>query len=244
MKLFLLLSACIMACTSFGQNISFYDQRMQPVKEKDASHLLVQQKNANKYIQILYNKLGPRISEEAFAEKAGKIRDGKCLYYKPSGALDSSGNYAAGAQDGVWRFYAENGDVVEEKNYSKGTLLSDTTFSGSWNEVRQELLSGQIKVEPQLGDGQKDWSMYLMRNLRYPANAQQLNTTGRVMVQFIVDEDGKILEPYIRRSAAYLLDEEALRLIRDSPRWHPASKDGMAVQAHKLQSITFQLYTK
>ena len=244
MKPFLLLCACIMATASSGQSISFCDQNMQPANKKDASCLLVQQKEESKYVRVLYNKSGPRISKETFAEKAGKIRDGKCLYYKPSGSLDSSGNYVAGVQDGMWRFYAENGDVIEEKNYSKGILLDDTTFSGGWNEARQELLSGQIETQPRLGEGEKDWTMYLIRNLRYPADAQQLNTTGRIMVRFTVDENGRILEPDISRSAAYSLDEEALRLIRESPRWHPASKDGLAVKAHKFQPITFSVSLK
>ncbi|MBE7169476.1 MAG: TonB family protein [Williamsia sp.] len=246
MKLIFLLIASLAISSVFGQGKetkSFLDENKQPVREKDASYLVIWQKNkkAGKYCKTLYNIQGPRISKENFADPEGRIREGKCLYYKSTGALDSSGNYKAGVQEGLWYFYAENGDVARAKKYNNGALINDTLFTEGWNESVQPASSGHSTTEARLAEGDQGWTRFLLRNLRYPLEAQQLRITGRIMLQFIVDENGNVLEPDIRKSTAYSLDEEALRLIRISPPWSPASKDGIGVSSYKLQPIIFRL---
>jgi len=67
---------------------------------------------------------------------------------------------------------------------------------------------------------------------------------GDVRLKFIVETDGSITETEIDRSVEYSLDEEALRIINQSQKWIPASKDGRKVRSYKRQPINFRLTTR
>ena len=66
-------------------------------------------------------------------------------------------------------------------------------------------------------------------SFQYPARAQGPNAKGMVWLEYLVDQQGNIQRPEINQSAEYSLDEEAWRLIKKSPAWVPATRDGKAV---------------
>ena len=66
--------------------------------------------------------------------------------------------------------------------------------------------------------------------------AQTEGIQGRVTVQFIVDEDGHIIEPNIVGSIEPSLDNEALRLIKMLSQWKPGTLKGKAVKAAMKQT--------
>lgn len=68
-------------------------------------------------------------------------------------------------------------------------------------------------------------SNFIIENLRYPAQAAENGIEGKVLVQFIVDKDGKITEPKIVRPVDPDLEAEAIRLVRSMPDWIPATDD-------------------
>ncbi len=88
--------------------------------------------------------------------------------------------------------------------------------------------------------GTKAWTLYLMKNLTYPEDAQRKNITGTVIVQFQVDEKGKVSE-VMALSGPEQLKKEGIRLIKHSPRWIPAMKNGEKVRSFKTQQISFRL---
>lgn len=88
--------------------------------------------------------------------------------------------------------------------------------------------------------GNQGWMMYLMRNLTYPLAAQNRQITGTVVVQFVVDKKGKVSE-VMAISGPEMLQKEGIRLIKHSPRWIPAMKDGEKVRSYKTQQIIFKL---
>ncbi len=84
-----------------------------------------------------------------------------------------------------------------------------------------------------------DIDAYLNLHLTYPTGAAQRRISGRVIVDFIVDETGAVKNPYVFKSADYELDAEALRVVRSMPGWVPGNKDGKNVPAHYLIPIAF-----
>ncbi len=62
---------------------------------------------------------------------------------------------------------------------------------------------------------------------------------GRFKVQFVLDTAGKTTNIYLRKSAEFVLDEEGLRVIRNSPLWQPAFQNGRKVKAYRTQPFTF-----
>jgi len=67
-----------------------------------------------------------------------------------------------------------------------------------------------------------DINSYVAKNVVYPKKAYENGKQGRVIVQFIIDSTGNVIEPKVFRSVCEELDNEALRVVRQMPRWIPA----------------------
>lgn len=201
----------------------------------------VHQTKENNYVWLTYNMFGPRISELSYTGKEGKILNGQCFYYHANGMLDSSGNYVNGAPNGEWGFFNEEGRTIRVKNYDNGLVVKDTLYAGRKADTTAKNLPVPGEVESSFAGGPKGWAQYLNKNFTYPKRAESAKVSGRIVLQFIVDQSGKVQEPEIFKSAEYSLDEEALQIIRKSPNWVPASKDGKVLKSYKRQPISFQL---
>ena len=76
----------------------------------------------------------------------------------------------------------------------------------------------------------------------YPRDAIRRNLQGTVMLQVLVDVDGKPLEVTVQRSSGHgVLDREAVRHVMRNWTFRPAMKDGRAVQATGIVPIDFRL---
>lgn len=82
---------------------------------------------------------------------------------------------------------------------------------------------------------------FLSKNLRYPDAAREQGEEGKVMLEFVVHEDGHIGQPRILRSAGKALDAEALRVLSLMPAWNPGMQGGKAVKVYFVLPITFRL---
>jgi protein TonB len=96
-----------------------------------------------------------------------------------------------------------------------------------------------VDEQPEPVGGLKAFYDYIEKNLRYPEEAKQKNISGRVVVKFIVDENGKLTDPQIVRSLCEPCDAEALRLIKEAPPWKPGKKDGKVVKVEVTRPINF-----
>ncbi|GAT64243.1 energy transducer TonB [Paludibacter jiangxiensis] len=92
---------------------------------------------------------------------------------------------------------------------------------------------------PQFRDG--DVSEYLKQHIRYPAAAVEQGIQGRVIVQFIVNRFGKVIDPQVVRGVDPSLNEEALRVVRNMPRWKPGRQRNQAVNVKYTLPIPFWL---
>ena len=94
---------------------------------------------------------------------------------------------------------------------------------------------------PQFSGGDSQLMNFISSNLRYPAQAQREGIQGRVMVQFVVDKDGKVKNTKVLRSLNFEMDEEAQRVIRLMPNWIPGEQKGEKVAVYFVLPITFKL---
>lgn len=90
----------------------------------------------------------------------------------------------------------------------------------------------------------KKMTQFMSENLKYPKEAEELGIEGKVFVQLTIDETGKIGQVEIKRGVESRLNEEALRVVWQMPRWKPAQKDGKAVSAQLTLPIHFDLPIK
>jgi TonB family protein len=93
----------------------------------------------------------------------------------------------------------------------------------------------QMPVFP--GDIQK----FIKENLKYPDSSLNAGIEGRVVVQFVVKEDGSLANATVVRGVNVELDHEALRLISIMPRWQPGRQGGKPVDVMFTLPITFRI---
>lgn len=98
-----------------------------------------------------------------------------------------------------------------------------------------------VDVAPEFIGGQKEFAKYVSTAIKYPAAARQNNIQGKVYLSFIVEKDGQINDVKIKQGIGGGCDEEALRILRNSPKWKPGLIKDVPVRTFYLLPITFQL---
>ena len=94
---------------------------------------------------------------------------------------------------------------------------------------------------PSFPGGQKALMEFMGKNIKYPTVSQETGVQGKVIVQFVVDKDGSIINPTVVRSIDPYLDKEALRVIKSMPKWKPGMQRGKAVRVKYTVPVTFKL---
>ena len=82
---------------------------------------------------------------------------------------------------------------------------------------------------------------YLSKNLHYPEKARKHNVEGRVIVKFVVGEDGSISDCTLVKGISKDCDKEALRVVRAMPPWKPGMNKGIPVKVYYNLPIVFKL---
>ena len=96
--------------------------------------------------------------------------------------------------------------------------------------------------KPSFNGGDIDeFAKWINARLVFPEKAKEEGITGRVMVQFIVLEDGSVSNVRVIKSAHPILDKEAVRLVSSSPKWEPGMVDGKPVNVAMTHSVSFML---
>ncbi|MBE9463431.1 TonB family protein [Dyadobacter subterraneus] len=85
----------------------------------------------------------------------------------------------------------------------------------------------------------RDMENYFYSQIKYPIEALVENIQGKVKVSFIVDEGGNIRDAEIIEGLGYGLDEEALRVVENMPKWNFAIKNGKPAAVRMTMGIDF-----
>lgn len=98
-----------------------------------------------------------------------------------------------------------------------------------------------VEQMPSFPGGISGLRTYLNQNIRYPAEAQETCAQGRVVVSFVVGKDGHISDVTVLRSVDPSLDKEAVRVVRNMPRWTPGKQGGEPVRVRYNVPVSFRL---
>lgn len=96
-------------------------------------------------------------------------------------------------------------------------------------------------VVEQMPEFNGDIVAYLSKHVSYPEMARENNIQGRVVVRFVVNEDGSIAGASIIKGIGGGCDEEAIRVISAMPKWKPGKQNGQAVKVFFQVPIMFTL---
>lgn len=86
----------------------------------------------------------------------------------------------------------------------------------------------RIDMQPPmfLEGGLEKFAYYVASNVQYPKRLKDEYARGRVNVSFTVDTDGRIVDIKVLSSPFYEFSEEAVRVVKNSPKWTPGYKNG------------------
>ena len=123
--------------------------------------------------------------------------------------------------------------------------VSGPVMAGPPAPVQEESDEGEIfevvEQNPAFPGGDAELMKWLQKNLKYPASAQENGIQGRVLVQFVVNKDGSIVDPKVLRSVDPALDKEAMRVVTAMPKWTPGKQRGKTVRVKFTLPVTFRL---
>ena len=94
---------------------------------------------------------------------------------------------------------------------------------------------------PEFPGGERKLYDYLNSKLKYPEDARESRIQGLVLVDFTIDKDGSITDVQIRSSVFKSLDEEAIRVIANMPKWKPGELDQKPIRVSYTLPVRFRL---
>ena len=94
---------------------------------------------------------------------------------------------------------------------------------------------------PEFPGGELAMRKYLADHVQYPEIAKENGLSGKVFVQFVVNQKGEIENVKIARGVDPALDKEAMRVVQSLPKWKPGSQLGKPVRVSFTVPINFQL---
>ena len=100
---------------------------------------------------------------------------------------------------------------------------------------------GQVEEKPKFQDGEPNaFIRWIYSELKYPEQAVQENLEGKVVMQFTISKDGSVKNVKVMRSTHPSFDEEAVRVIKSSPKWEPAKVKGEPVDIVYTMPVVFK----
>ncbi len=134
----------------------------------------------------------------------------------------------------------ETVDFSAEDDASQRVVVQAPVAAPVEEEEEQQIFVVVEKM-PEFPGGEEAMRRYLARNIRYPLIAQENGIQGRVICQFVVNADGKIVDVQVVRGVEASLDAEAVRVIQSMPSWTPGKQGGKSVRVKYTLPIRFKL---
>lgn len=148
--------------------------------------------------------------------------------------VDSVGNRMIGAHDNA----GHPDGLVADNGQPDGEGTKPTTEP---NGVELDKPAGPVRIVEQMPEFSGNINEYLQNHLQYPELARANSKQGRVVIQFVVNEDGAITNTEVIKSVDKSLDAEAMRVVSGMPRWKPGKQNGVAVKVYYMLPVTFTL---
>ena len=121
----------------------------------------------------------------------------------------------------------KTGKITAESSTSK------KEFTGKVYDIVEQM--------PSFPGGAAELMKWLSSHVQYPAIAIESCIEGTVIVAFIVEPDGSVSNAKLVRSVDPCIDQEALRVVRQMPKWIPGKQNGVAVRVKYNVPVIFKL---
>ena len=125
----------------------------------------------------------------------------------------------------------EQNEVIEE--YIAPEVVEDDV-------VEQEIFK-IVEEMPSFPGGEQKLMEFVGKNIKYPQIARETGIQGRVFVNFVVEPDGSVSNVSVLRGIGGGCDEEAMRVVKNMPKWKPGKQRGKPVRVQYMLPVNFKL---
>lgn len=153
---------------------------------------------------------------------------------------------AAVAKADIIKIVEDDADIEEDimvstEDQVEWVDLDEVDYIEVEPEPEEEEIFMVVEDAPEFPGGINALLEYLKKNIKYPAICRDNNIQGRVIVSFVVNKDGKIVDPEVVKGVNPSLDKEALRVISTMPNWKPGYQRGKPVRVKYSVPVNFRL---
>lgn len=132
--------------------------------------------------------------------------------------------------------------ILDDTEADQDDAIQIVDFGDEEEQVNEQEVFFVVEDMPTFqGQSSDAFRIYIQQNLKYPIIAQENGISGRVFVQFDVNEKGDITNVVVVRGVDPSLDKEAVRVVKSSPKWTPGKQRGRPVRVRFTFPIVFQL---
>jgi len=162
------------------------------------------------------------------------VKESENQYYITISRMEGNtkGNTHASVDSITSSFITIPNDTVVASNNKLG-------FSESDNDSKSPYRA--LDIIPEYKYGLNKLHEFILKNLKYPSAARNTGIEGKVIVKFVIGENGNLINFTILRRVGYGCDEEAIRLIKLTSPWNPAKLDGKPVKCEYSLPIIFSI---
>ena len=107
--------------------------------------------------------------------------------------------------------------------------------------ANEDTIYGKVDKNAEYPGGTEALMKFIMTNLKYPETCRKEGIQGRVVIKFVVNTDGSIVDMEENRSPHADLTAEAMRVIKMMPKWTPATVGGKTVRSRFFLPVMFWL---
>lgn len=203
------------------------------LKGREIGNRIEWYENGNKKLEGEYiedEKKSKRLKTNQFWNKEGKqiVINGNGEYEFNSEYTFQSGKIKDGFNDGVCIYNDKKKNTKHLDTFKDGKLVSGITTDAANNKIEYF----EIEKMPAPKRGFENFYKYIWSHFKYSKASLNVNIKGKIIVKFVVDENGEIVEPKIIKGLGYGLDEEAIRVISNYGKWIPGEKRGIKTRCY------------
>ena len=98
-----------------------------------------------------------------------------------------------------------------------------------------------VEQMPEFPGGDEAMMKFIQKNIQYPDMERENDIQGRVVVGFVVNEDGSLTEIGVKKGVSSGIDKEAIRVVKLLPKFKPGKQQGKTVRVAFVLPIMFKL---
>lgn len=134
-----------------------------------------------------------------------------------------------------------NLEAFDKKENVEGFIPPKLEVKEEVEEEEEQTIFIVVEESASFPGGIQEMMNFIKNNLKYPQQARETGTQGKVFVSFVVEKDGSLTDVKVLRDIGSGCGEEAVRVVKSMPKWKPAKQRGKPVRMQFNLPVAFTL---